>query len=129
MLSETEFGLWSRRVGLSETAALMVQQIRAAGPARRVRSGSGNVSGRYPSRKMGCTIQFESHRNELAVILELEHDQEVLEYYDQPTTIKLRYQSRGGRALGVMHTPDFFVLRPGEAHWAECTLKNDLLTS
>ena len=38
---------------------------------------------------MGVTIQFESHKNELARIRELEYDPEVLEYYDQPPSIKL----------------------------------------
>jgi hypothetical protein len=33
---------------------------------------------------MGVTIQFESHRVELAFIYQLEHDSSVLEYYDQP---------------------------------------------
>jgi putative transposase len=33
---------------------------------------------------MGVTIQFESHRHELAAIFELEHDSSVIEYYDQP---------------------------------------------
>jgi hypothetical protein len=31
---------------------------------------------------MGVTIQFESHRVELAFIYEMEHDADVLEYYD-----------------------------------------------
>ena len=39
---------------------------------------------RYPSRKMGVTIQFEDHRVELAGIYEMEHDATVLEYFDQP---------------------------------------------
>ncbi|MDQ3133372.1 MAG: hypothetical protein M3Q76_01010 [Acidobacteriota bacterium] len=55
----------------------------------------GNVAGRFPSRKMGVTIQFESHKNELARIRELEYDPEVLEYYDQPPSIKLARQSLG----------------------------------
>ena len=38
----------------------------SASPSRRVRGGRSNVSGRYPSQKMGLTIQFESHRVELA---------------------------------------------------------------
>ena len=38
---------------------------------------------------MGVTIQFESHRVELAEIYEMEHDADVLEYYDQPPPIKL----------------------------------------
>ncbi|MCA1604225.1 MAG: hypothetical protein LC775_01785 [Acidobacteria bacterium] len=44
---------------------------------------------------MGVTIQFESHKNELARIRELEYDPEVLEYYDQPPSIKLTRQSLG----------------------------------
>jgi len=62
-------------------------------PSRRVGGGRSNVSGRYPSRKMGVTIQFESHRVELAGIYEMEHDDTVLEYFDQPPPIKLDYES------------------------------------
>jgi hypothetical protein len=47
------------------------------------------VSGCYPSRKIGVTIQFESHKNELARIQELEHASDVIEFYDQPPSIKL----------------------------------------
>ena len=64
--------------------------------------GRGNVSGRYPSRKMGMTIQFESHRVELAAIYEMEHDDSVEEFYDQPPSIKLDYLSAEGRHLGVL---------------------------
>ena len=63
---------------------------------RRVRSSRGNVSGRYPSKKMGVTIQFESHRVELAAIYEMEHDAHVLEYFDQPPSIKLLYDACHG---------------------------------
>jgi len=37
-----------------------------------VGGGHRNVSGRYPSRKMGTSVQFESHRVELPFIHELE---------------------------------------------------------
>jgi hypothetical protein len=33
---------------------------------------------------MGRTIQFESHHVELYGIYEMEYDDDVLEYYDQP---------------------------------------------
>ncbi len=66
---------------------------------------------------MGVTIQFESHRVELAGIYEMEHDRRVIEYYDQPAAIKLDYESANGRRLGVYHTPDFLVLRETEAGW------------
>src|SRR5215475_13183767 len=120
MLTQQEFELWCEHLKFPSAIQSMIARIRAAEPARRVKSGSGNVSGRYPSRKMGCTIQFESHRNELAAILEMEYDPEVLEFWDQPPSIKLQYQGQSGKNLGVWHTPDYFVLRRDSAGWVEC---------
>jgi transposase InsO family protein len=76
---------------------------------------------------MGATIQFESHKNELAFIHEYEHEQEVLEFYDQPSTIKLSYEAANGRRLGVFHTPDFFVIRAETAGWEECKTEDQLV--
>jgi hypothetical protein len=64
---------------------------------------------------MGVTIQFESHRVELPTIYELEHDDDVLEYFDQAPSIKLDYCTANGKRLGVLHTPDFFVIRKTKA--------------
>src|SRR6266566_103860 len=78
-------------------------RIRSSPPSRRVQSAAGNVSGHYPSQKMQCTIQFESHRNELAMIYQLEHDSAVLEYFDQPgPPMKLTYQSKKETLAGPM---------------------------
>jgi transposase InsO family protein len=126
MLDEQQFGDWCRKLGLCAQAENVIRQIRSSEPARLVRSGRGNVSGRYPSRKMGITIQFESHRNELAAIYEMEHCSTVLEFWDQPMPIKLKYKALSGRAVGVLHTPDFFVLRTDSAGWEECKLEEDL---
>jgi len=46
---------------------------------------------------MGRTIQFESQHIELWGIYEMERDDDVLEYYDQPTHLQLRYRARSGR--------------------------------
>ncbi|MGE0128922.1 MAG: Tn7 transposase TnsA N-terminal domain-containing protein [Blastocatellales bacterium] len=75
---------------------------------------------------MGVTIQFESHRNELAAIYELEHDQSVLEFYDQPQSIKLNWVTAAGRGIGVFHTPDFFVIRTDSAGYEECKPEQEL---
>jgi putative transposase len=75
---------------------------------------------------MGVTIQFESHRVELAGIYEIEHDSSTLEYFDQPPPIKLDYESRAGRRIGVWHTPDFFVIRDREAGWEEWKTEEEL---
>jgi len=126
MLDERQFGDWCRRLGFSSRVKNLIRWIRSSEPARHVRSGHGNVSGRYPSRKMGVTIQFESHRNELAAIYEMEHSSAVWEYWDQPSPIKLEYRTPAGRAIGVLHTPDFFVLRADSAGWEEWKLEEDL---
>ncbi|HZH29199.1 MAG TPA: Mu transposase C-terminal domain-containing protein [Pyrinomonadaceae bacterium] len=77
---------------------------------------------------MGLTIQFESHTGELALIYEYEHDRKgVLEYYDQPPPIKLLYQSINNRHLGVLHTPDFFVIRSDSAGYEECKPEEKLI--
>ncbi len=126
MLSNEEFDNWCHRLNLLEQARNVVERIRSSNPSRRVGGGRKNVSGRYPSRKMGVTIQFESHRVELPTIYELEHDEDVLEFYDQPPQIKLDYQGKNGRKLGVLHTPDFFVIRTNSAGWEECKTEEDL---
>ena len=126
MLSPEAFEAWCERIGISPYARALVDQIRTSAPVRRVGGGRSNVSGRYPSRKMGVTIQFESHRNELAAIYAMEHASAVVEYWDQPPPIKLAYRTPAGRAIGVLHTPDFFVLRTDAAGWEEWKLEDDL---
>jgi putative transposase len=68
---------------------------------------------------MGLTIQFESHKVELWAIYQMEHDEEVLEFYDQPPSFKIQYTNQQRRRIGHYHTPDFFVLRRDGAAWEE----------
>ena len=119
MLAAHELARLCEGLGLSAEATGVVETIRSSPPARRVRSAAGNVSARYPSRKMGVTIQAESHRVELAALYEYEYDAQVLEFYDQPPPIKLVYEAKNGRPLGVWHTPDFFVIRSDAVGWEE----------
>jgi hypothetical protein len=126
LFNETGFLLWCERLKLTEQTRTAVAQVRSRNPTRRVGGGRNNVSGRYPSRKMGVTIQFESHRVELPFVYELEHDPNVLEYYDQPPSIPLSYQAANGRNLAVLHTPDYFVIRQDSAGWEECKTSDDL---
>lgn len=108
MLSEDQFNQWCDRLNLTKKTRQLIEQIRSSEPSRLVGGRRSNVCGRYPSQKMGRTIQFESHRVEAPKIYEMEQDQNILEYYDQPPPIKLNYESKNGRNLGVIHTPDFF---------------------
>jgi putative transposase len=127
MLREDTFELWCQQLALKEPAKALSCQIRSSPPSRLVQSRAGNVSGRYPSQKMGCTIQFESHRAELAAIYQFEHDAAVVEFYDQPGAIKLVYPSKKGKQVGIFHTPDLFVLREDSCGWIECKMEEQLV--
>lgn len=126
MLSNEDFYTWCRQLNLSEGGRSVVEQIRQTDPSRRVGGGKKNVSGRYSSKKMGQTIQFESHKVELPFIKQLERDESVLEFYDQPPQIKLSYPSIDGRNLSFFYTPDFFVIGAKMAGWVECKTEEGL---
>jgi len=68
---------------------------------------------------MGVSIQFESQHVELWAIYAMERDNEVLEYYDQPMRLPLRYRAQSGRNTTQWHTPDFCVLRNAGACFEE----------
>lgn len=113
-------------LGIPSEGRAQIERVRNSPPSRTVQSGRGNVCVRYPSRKMGHTIQAESHTLELPGIYQMEHDRDVLEYYDQPPAIKLRYLAKSGRKTGAFHTPDFFVIRRDGAGWEEWKHESEL---
>lgn len=127
MLDNQQIDELRHRLALSEDAIALIEQVRSGDPSRAMQSGAGNVHGRYPSRKMGMTIQFESHQVELPTIYELEHDPKVLEFYDQPPAIKLSYLGVDGRRRSHLHTPDFFVIGKEGIGWEECKTEEALL--
>ncbi|MBW4461754.1 MAG: DDE-type integrase/transposase/recombinase [Nodosilinea sp. WJT8-NPBG4] len=126
MLTQLEFDSWCSRLNLSVEAKEAINKIRASQPARKVGGGYKNVCGQFPSRKMGVSIQFESHKNELPVIYKLENDDSVLEYYDQPNQIVFPSETKQGAARGYLRTPDFFVICNDSAGWIECKTEKDL---
>lgn len=119
MLTDDAFGIWCHHNNIGPEAEAAIARIRSSSPARRVRGRASNVSGRYPSVKMGRSIQFESQHVELWAIYAMERDDDVLEYYDQPTRIQLHYTSRSGRKTSPWHTPDFLVIRRNGASFEE----------
>lgn len=125
-MNDDEFEYWCRREQLTAQTIDLIATIRTAPPSRRVQGRAKNVSGVYPSRKMGQTIQFESHTVELWAIYQMEHDPDVLEFYDQPPPFKIQYKNLAGRNIGHYHTPDFFVLRSTGACWEEWKTVHEL---
>lgn len=111
MMTEAQFLQWCETLHLPPDTCRLIASRRAALPVRPVQGRAHNVRGRYPSRKMGVTIQFESQTPELWAIISMDHDPEVLEFFDQPITFPLHYRSKSGRRASPFHTPDFLVLR------------------
>lgn len=114
------------RKGITPESRRLIEHIRSSEPSRRVSSGRGNTPGKYVSKKMGVTIQFESHKVELAAIFEKEHDSDVYEYYDQPPPFTIRYQVEG-KNRGHVYTADFFVISEDFIGWEEWKSEEDLI--
>src|SRR5258708_8024683 len=113
------FHTWSQHLRLNSETEALIASIRSSPPVRRVSGRANNITGRYPSPKMGVSIQFESDRVEFWAIYAMERDDDVLEYYDQSSRIPLSYRAKSGRRTTQWHTPDFFVLRNASAGWGE----------
>src|ERR1044071_2428222 len=96
---------------LTLTGREYLKRVASSPPSRRARSLGTNVVSRFPSRKMGFVVQAESHRHELALVYVLEHDSEVLGFWDQPEGIKISYLSANGRLTSPVITPDYLVVR------------------
>lgn len=126
MLTESEFALWCARVGLPSAGIDRTQHIRKSPPSRRVGGGLDNVPTFYPSRKMQCVIQAESHTVSFPLVYSLEFDDDVLEYYCEPWPIRVEYAGRSGKRVSVDHTPDYFVIRQQGAGWIEAKSADEL---
>ncbi len=118
-MTSEEFHAWSQRLQFTSETEVLIAAMRSSPPVRRVSGRAKNVTGRYPSPKMQCSIQFESEHVEFWAIYAMERDDNVLEFYDQPSRIPLSYRAKSGRKTTQWHTPDFFVLRRESAGWEE----------
>ncbi|MDF9484544.1 DDE-type integrase/transposase/recombinase [Bacillus cereus] len=127
MLSDFEFEQLCLRLHISQKIKDFINYIRTSEPVRRVGGGGHNVCGTYPSKKMGYTIQYESSKVELPAIFMMENDPNVLEYYDQPTKIKLEYQKSNGKKVAPIYTPDFLVIAKNAIYFEEWKTETDLI--
>jgi putative transposase len=126
-MTPDEFELWCLERCWSDETIELIEQIRSSDPARLVRSRVGNVTGRYPSRLMGFTLQFEAHTTEFAVLLDLHYYRPgVKEVYDQPFKFWLEYLNKKGQRARVPYVPDFFVIEVDGAGFIECKTEEQL---
>lgn len=79
MLSEQSLTTYCARFPFTPAGLAYLSNVRFSGPSRRVRGGGGNVTVRFPSKKMDRVVECESHRVELSFVYSLERDPAVLE--------------------------------------------------
>ena len=122
-----KFDAYVKRLGLPEAGVALLKHLRNGGPngsplppVRRTESRGGNSNVRYPSQKMGFDVECESGRVEFFSTLALEYNDDVLEYYSQPTRFTLRYLSATGKPVVVEHVPDAIVLHTNWVEVREC---------
>ncbi|MGC7871819.1 DDE-type integrase/transposase/recombinase [Desulfosporosinus sp. SYSU MS00001] len=125
MTNVQELALLCDKYQIPEEGRQMIERIRKSRPSRNVGGGKKNVTGVYPSQKMGFGIQFESHKNELPFIHIREHNPQVLEYYDQPPKFKMKFLYKE-KVIGFLHTPDSFVITLNGIGWEEYKPEEDL---
>ena len=116
-----------RRLGYERATQDLLIHIRNSPPGRTLGTRRGNMPVWYPSKKMQCIVKAESAKVEFAFLLQAEHDDDVLEVWDQPPSIPLEYEDRRGHMQRPLHTPDYFLFRANGAEWIECKSSQELV--
>ena len=117
------------RFGVNERGRELIEQIRRSPPVRAVQGAGGNVTGCYPSRKMGFTVPYESRTGEFPFVIVCETDPRVYRFYPQPTELPIEYTvngKKGPRRVVTTHIPDFFVEAKYGLGFTECKLRKEL---
>lgn len=116
------------RLGLPTAGRRLVEYIRSSPPGRAAEGGRHNVHGFYPSRKMGCTIQFESNSCELAYVVQTEFDEKIIARYCQPPhPLKHVYRSENGKNGAHNHFEDFLEITEEAISFVQCKKEAELI--
>lgn len=100
------------RLGTPPAGRKLILDARMRAPVREVKSQIGNVITVLSSQKMRRDIRTESRHIEFAVAVEREYGPDVLEYYAQPSELKLELTDHAtGEIRTITHFPDFLTIR------------------
>jgi len=109
------FQQYIHTLALPEEGLRYIRSVREGPPARRVQSSTlANCCYHCVSHRMGFTIMAESHI-EHRFILKCElHQDNVLEYWDQPCEVPITGCDRRGRRYCSTYTADFLIFTPSK---------------
>lgn len=123
MFNETTLEDYLHGMTVADAGKAYIRQVRASEPSRPVGCGARNVTTRFPSRKMGRTIQAESHTCELPALWHWEFDPHTREFWDQPAAVPLPITRRDGIRSTELKRADFLLLQDDFVGWVECKPK------
>src|SRR5690606_9373629 len=73
-------------------------------------SGYASIKTEYQSPKMGTAVNTESRTGELAFAVHLDHDPDVIGFYEQPPAVDCHRVLKSGTSRLIAYRPDFLVL-------------------
>lgn len=133
MLSRAEFQRYLEGLKIPDAGIAYLQKARGeagapARPARNVQSRGINVIGSFSSFKVGYTADYDSRRGERLLLVQLERDPSVLEYYTQVHPIPLHFKILNGAKDYTKsdHVPDVLVLQKTGIYFVEVKPKSKL---
>ena len=129
MLTETELQAIFEERETSPLGQARVRFIRDNLPSRAVAANAVSHAVRYVPRKMPFVIEGEAWSTEGARFVELDCDDDALEYYPQPAPLKITFTNRAGRSQTLFTTPDIFIVRRHRFVFEECKTEEELITS
>ncbi len=112
MLSEIEILRYQNvTFSLTELAKQYIRDTRESEPSRMVgRHARRNLVSWRVSSKTNRTISLESRGPETAFFLLSEHDDRVIEIWDQPEPVMIERHNKNGKRTKASYTPDFLLL-------------------
>jgi hypothetical protein len=110
LLTSTDLDCLLDTLAIPDSGRSLVRHVRSSPPARSVGRSRGKPWFTFASRKMRRGIQAESGSVEFAACYVYEADESVLEFWDQPTVLNVRYPHEDGRVSGGTTTPDYLVI-------------------
>jgi putative transposase len=120
-MNHSEYQAWLKRQTFTEEGKAALERIRHSEPTRQSDGRWGNVRCRYPSAKMGHMVGADSHTVELAWLYLADlWDTDIIEFWEQPESIKVSWQNDEGRKGSYLYTPDYLAFYENGCTYVEC---------
>jgi len=111
MLNDQELEYYFTKHQVTQAAQEYIEMVRNSAPSRLVgRNARNNVCTNFCSKKMGMTIQTESHTAEFLFAIEWEYDDSIIEFWDQPAPVSIKRTYKNGSKRAGSYTADFLLI-------------------